>query len=165
MRMGRNKIYSPEDYASLKAAYQHALTLDNPTKREDVRKKISLASQGKIISNETREKISKAGRGRKCSAETRRKLSESNKGKHSHKLSKETRQKMSKDRLGKPKSDLHKLHISQSLSGRKLSEEHKKHLSESRKQSIYRGKNSPRAKRVQCIETLQIFDTIQEACI
>lgn len=103
-----------------------------------------------------KKKLSKAGKGRIVSEETRQKSSEShkgqvawNKGKKTgiipwnkgmqNVYSEETRKKMGKGRRGKKISELHKKKISEWAKGRKLSEKHRKNLSESKK-----GRKNPR---------------------
>ena len=56
----------------------------NPTKRPEVRKKISESKKGHIVTQETRKKISKKLTGRKLSEETKRKIGNSERGEKSH---------------------------------------------------------------------------------
>lgn len=77
--------------------------------------------------------------------ETKRKISEAMKGKSSPPRSEETRRK-----------------LSNSLKGRTFTPEHCRHISEG-KLGTQAGKNNPRARKVLCVETGIIFDTIKEA--
>ena len=100
------------------------------------------------VSDETKMKISKTLRGRKghpLSEEHKRKLSEYHKGKKVPPKSEDTRKK-----------------LSIALTGRKFSEEHCRHISESKKGTQV-GKNNPRARKVRCVETGVVFDTIKDA--
>lgn len=61
-------------------------------------------------------------------------------------------------------TEQHKMHIGQSLKGRQFSQESRLKMSEAKKKvHQYEGKNNPKATKVQCVETGQIFDTIKEA--
>ena len=114
---------------------------------DEVRKKISKAGKGKIVSQETRDKISSIRKGkprseqtkekirnfqkgRIKSEETRLKLSISNKNKI---ISYETRQKISKAGKGRIPSQETRQKLSKIRKGRKLSESHKQKISESNK--------------------------------
>lgn len=100
------------------------------------------------VTEETRRKIAEAMRGRirkPLTSEQRKKISDAHRGKKKPPRSEETCRKLSK-----------------ALTGRTFSEEHRKHISES-KLGVYVGKNNPRARKVLCIETGVIFDTIKEA--
>jgi len=103
---------------------------------------------------------------------TRKKLSEANKGK---KRSEETRKLMSEnhdDRSGE-KNPMFGVHIcgkNHHFYGKHHSETTKKLMSDNNKgknNPMYgrTGKNHPRARKVQCIETNETFDTITEAAI
>ena len=116
---------------------------------EETKQKMSEAKKGKKhpmygkkFSEEHKLKMSEAHKGIKLSEETKRKMSEANKGK---KRSKETKQKISKALKGKTPW----------IKGRKLSEETKMKISESHK-----GKSS---KKVICITTGKIFDSLKDA--
>lgn len=121
---------------------------------EETKRKMSEAHKGKFVSNETRKKLSNKAKGRKLSEETKRKMSEQRKG----------RTPWNK---GKTFSDEYKQNMSNITKGRtpwnkgkSLSEEHKKRIGEAKK-----GKNNPSAKRVICLNTLDIFDTMKDAGI
>jgi len=77
---------------------------NSPTKRLDVRKKMSLASKGKPKSKEHRKKLSEAKIGKKLSEEHKRHISESELGEKNHsfgkKRSKECKKKMSESHKG-----------------------------------------------------------------
>ena len=116
---------------------------------------------GYVLSEETKKKIGDSQRGEKHHLY----------GKH---LSEETKRKMSEQRKGrtpwnkgKTFSDEYKQNMSNITKGRtpwnkgkSLSEEHKKRIGEAKK-----GKNNPSAKRVICLNTLDIFDTMKDAGI
>ena len=105
---------------------------------EETRKKMSVAHKGRVSPN----------KGIHLSEETKRKLSEINKKRH---ISEETRKRISEAKRGKPRS-----------------EETKKKLSE-----ILKGKPSPNKgktlscfyKKVICVETQIIYDSIKDASI
>ena len=87
--------------------------------------------------------------GKHWSEEVRRRMSEAHKGKYA---SEETKQKMSESRRG-----------DKSLwFGRHHTEESKRKMSETRK-GTRTGVDNPVARKVICLETNEIFDTIQEA--
>lgn len=101
-----------------------------------------------VVNKETREKIAEAMRKRKrnpLSPEQRKRIGDSLRGKKHPPKTEETRKKLSEANRGKI-----------------FSEEHRKHISESKK-GVYAGKNNPRARKVLCVETGVIFDTIKEA--
>ena len=104
--------------------------------------------------------------GKTHSEETRRKLSEARKkfyidgGEHPRGM------------LGKTHSENYKQRLSEEMSGKnnhmygkKHSEESKKKISESLKGKEYlQGENNPSAKKVICVETGEVFNTMKEAC-
>lgn len=82
-------------------------------------------------------------------------------------LSEETKRKLSLARKGKPmppRGEEYRKKLSASLTGRTFSPEHCKHISEG-KRGTQAGRNNPRARKVLCVETGQVFDTIKEAGI
>lgn len=86
------------------------------------------------------------------SDETKEKMSKSNSGKYP---SEETRKKISENRKNKTCGENHYLW------GKHLSEEHIEKIREGHKKSPKR--NFPQSKKVICINTLEIFDTIRQA--
>lgn len=80
-------------------------------------------------------------------------------GKH---LSPETRAKISAANRGKRLSEESIRKMAETKRGRKLSLEHRAKLSEIRKGTSVGGEN-PQAKRVVCVETGEVFETIKEA--
>lgn len=103
---------------------------------------------GRFHTDETKQKMSNAAKGRSVSDETKCKISKSSKGRL---VSTETRQKLSLALKGKNRGN------PGYWSGKTLPEEIKKKISETKKQS---SKNN---KQVVCIETGEIFKSIQEA--
>jgi len=120
----------------------------------EIRKKMSEAGKGNIISEETKNKISKALKGRIFSLEHREKIGKAGKGKI---LSKESKNKMSitiKNKLASPiiRMKMNIAHKGKRLSeetkrkmsiirkGRTFSKEHRKKLSESHIQGITSGR-------------------------
>lgn len=102
------------------------------------------------VSEETKRKISRALNGRKgtpLSEETKKKISIANTGRKHPPKSAETRRKLSAAHTGKV-----------------FSAEHCRHISESKK-GTQAGANNPRARKVRCIETGRVFETIKEAGI
>ena len=73
-KVSESKKKNPTRYWLGKVRYD-MLGENNPSKRLDVREKISQGNKGKMISLETRKKISEAQLGRKASIETRKKMS------------------------------------------------------------------------------------------
>ena len=97
------------------------------------------------VSEETKKKIAKTLTGRKrppMSEETRRRISKAHTGKKPPPKSEETRRKL---------SEAHK--------GRVFSKEHCRRIGESKK-GTQAGANNPRARKVRCIETGTVFQTI-----
>ena len=123
---------------------------------------------GKHCSEETKEKMSESHKGIKHSEESKQKMSEKKKGK---KASEETKRKMSESHKGKnvgenngmwgkipwnkgkEVSEESRQKMSESHKGIKPSEEAKRKMSE----------NSGRKRKVICITTGKIFDTIKDA--
>lgn len=87
--------------------------------------------------------------GKSCSEETKRKISIANTGR---KATKETREKMSKSHKGKN-------HVNY---GKHLSEETKRKISKGNKGKCV-GENNPRARKIICITTGEIFNTTKQA--
>lgn len=96
------------------------------------------------------------------------------------KFSEEVRVKHSKARKGKKFTESHKKHLSESNRGKKRTEEQKQRMREGnrkrgftkaqklalkKRNDTYKGANNPNAKKVICLDTKQIFNTIQEALI
>lgn len=101
-------------------------------------------TSGRTQSEETRKKISEKNKGKKISEEQKERLRQINLGKHH---SEETKRKMSNTHKG------NKYNL-----GRKLSEEHKHKIGEKGK-----GSKNPRSRRVICLETLKVYDTMIQA--
>lgn len=101
-------------------------------------------TSGRKFSEETKKKLSEINKGRIISEEQREKIRQFNLGKHH---SEETKRKMSISHMGN-KANL----------GRKLSEERKRQISE---RQI--GAKNQHAKRVICLETLKVYDTMTQA--
>ena len=141
-------------YQSYNRKYGYNLRLggNNGTHSEETKIKMSKWQIGKVLSDETRKKISEKRIGQKDSIETRLKKSGSQKGK---KLSDEAIQKLVN--AHKQKVDLVQLGrtLGYANKGRKHSEETREKVSKALK-----GKNS---KRVLCIETDIIYDSISDA--
>lgn len=100
------------------------------------------------VSEETKRKISRTLTGRKgtpLSAEAKRKIGLANRGRKAPPKSIETRQKLSEANRGKV-----------------FSAEHCRRISESKK-GTHTGTDNHRARKVRCIETGVVFDTIKEA--
>lgn len=126
----------------------------NGLPNEETRRKMSEWQIGKVLSEETKQKISKSRMGYKDSDETRIKKSNGHKGKQ---LSQETKLKLS-DARAKSVTDEQIERVRQmgfSNKGKTCSEETKRKLSESHK-----GING---KRVLCVETGVVYDSISEA--
>lgn len=86
-------------------------------------------------------------------------------GSSGHRMSEESRKKLSIYRSGRkmpPPREETRLKLSQSLRGRSFSEEHRKNISLSKTGTQSGGKN-PRARKVRCVESDAVFDTVKEA--
>ena len=117
---------------------------------EDHKRKIREANIGHRVSEETRRKIGEGNRGKGKSEETIQKWRESRK-KYTH--SEETRRKIGEGNRGKRLSEETKRKIGAANRGRHFSEDAKRLMSE----------NSSLKRKVMCIETGVIYDSIREA--
>lgn len=99
---------------------------------------------GRKLTEEQKKRISEKNKNKKLTEAQKEHLKQINLGKHH---SEETKRKMSESRKG------NKYNL-----GRKLSEERKRKISESQM-----GAKNQHAKRVICLETLKIYDTITQA--
>ena len=149
------------------------------THSEEAKQKMSEAKKGKSLTPEWKAKIAEAGTKRTNSEETRKKISESNKGRV---FSEESRRKMSESHKRNPiiftedyRRKLRESRAEAMSSGRwsiseegmerireaarkPKSEEHRRKLSEARKaKQIGVGANSPRAKKIYCVETDTVY--------
>ena len=92
--------------------------------------------------------------------------------------SEETKRKLSAARKGKKFTEEHKKHLSESLKGKAWTESHKKHFKQyilnrkfseaqfaalKKRNDTYKGGSNPNAKSVICLETMHIFETLNEA--
>lgn len=100
--------------------------------------------------------------GRKMTEETRRKIIEKNKGKR---LTEAQKEHLRQINLGKHHSEETKKKMSASRKGKKfpnrkrvLSDEERKRLSDN-----FKGTNNPLARKVICLETLKVYDTMAQA--
>ena len=119
---------------------------------------------GKKHTAESKEKMSRTKKGVPKSEEWRRKISNSNKGKIVSDQTKEKMRKSHADVSGK----------NNPMYGKRLSKEHiekmvaasktEKAIEKMKKNKIWHeGKDNPNAKRVICIETQKIYDTVNDA--
>lgn len=166
--------------------FKHEVLYDNLTYEEACKKEIELIAKYKTqqrefgyniskggggrsapFSEKTIEKLRKSHLGHKLSEETKRRQSESHKKRYrEHPMTEETKRKISEKQKGKKISDetimkcrLTKAGRTYNLKGRrKCSEEQKRYLSE-----INKGKLSPKARKVICLDTLEVFDAIVDA--
>lgn len=100
--------------------------------------------------------------GRIVTEETRKKISEKQKGK---KISEEQKERLRQINLGKRQSEETKRKRSESMKGKKfpnrkrvLSDAERKRLSDN-----FKGTNNPLARKVICLETLKVYDTMTQA--
>lgn len=116
---------------------------------DHVKENLIRLSTGRHPSEETRKKLSAARKGVKFTEEHKRKISESLKGKprEGHPMAEEAKEKIRQANLGR--KNPHK--------GVPRSAETRKKLSESLK-----GKLAPNRKKVICVETGEIFDSLTE---
>ena len=91
----------------------------------EAKRKISLAHQGKIVSNETKRKISLASKN--ISSETRKRMSEAKRGKR---LSIQHRQKISASNIGRKHTTESRQRISEANKGKVRSEETRQRISD-----------------------------------
>ena len=89
----------------------HVRWCEKNPRREENRKKQSLAHKGKVKSEEHRKKLSIASKGRKHSDEAKKNMSLAKKGKIGHKHTDKTKEKMSKTHTGKTMSEEAKKNI------------------------------------------------------
>ena len=151
-RWGNGKGYKHNDYiqnAINKYGWQnikHKILYKNLTKEEAEEKEIKLIAYYKSNKKEYGYNIENGGHINCVSEETKKKLSIANKGKI---VSKETRQKMSKNNA--------KIWL-----GKKINDEIRRKMSESHKgkQGNNKGKVLKTRKKVICIETNIIYDSI-----
>lgn len=100
---------------------------------------------GRILSEETKRRISEKNKGKIISEEQKEHLRQVNLGKHH---SEETKRKMSESRKGKKFPNRKRV----------LSDADRKRLSDN-----FKGTNNPRARKVICLETLKVYDTLAQA--
>ena len=87
-------------------------------------------------------------------------------GTEKYELTEEQRRKCGDWARGRKFSDQHRKNISKGLKNRVFSDEAKEKMSEAKiKAKTFQGENNPKAQKVICIETNQIFNTIKEAAI
>ena len=143
---------------------------------EETKQKISEANKGKKheFSEEHKQKIGESNKGKTLSEETKQKISESRKGKccgENHPMfgkqhSEETKQKISEANKGndyfkgKHHTEETKQKLSEMMSGENNPNYGKKRPEHSEKMS--KG-NNPSAKKIICLETMEIFDCIKDA--
>lgn len=87
-------------------------------------------------------------------------------GKANHTVSEETRRKLSEKRRGikmPPRSEEARRRLSLALTGRKFTPEHCANISRAKSGPAYSGKNNSHPRKVRCVETGVVFDTIKEA--
>ena len=99
------------------------------------------------------------------SAETREKISRIQAGRERPKLSEEAKEKIRQARIGKkspPRTEEHCRKLSEALTGRHFTEAHCRHISES-KAGTKCGASNHRARKVLCVDTGEVFDTIKAA--
>lgn len=113
------------------------------------RKNLSKANKGRILSEITIERMRKSKLGHKTSEETKRKISESRKGKC---------RGADNCNFGKRHSEETRRKISEAGKGKIISQEARRKISEALK-----GEKSYRARKVLCITTGLIFNTLTEA--
>ena len=117
---------------------------------DEHRQRISESNRGHVVSEETRRKIGEANRGRIKNEETIRKWRKSHEG-YAH--SEETRRKIGEANRGKVISEDTRRKIGEANRGRIASEELRRKMSDS----------SSNKRRVICVETGVIYDSMREA--
>ena len=121
----------------------------------------------KYKSNDSRYGYNLASGGRKGCKQHQSTIkinSEKHRGKK-HPMSDSTKQKISLARIGKPGphfTEEQRKQFSESRKGVPFTPEHCKHISESKKGMVVRSAN-PKARKVQCVETGEIFDCMADA--
>jgi hypothetical protein len=96
---------------------------------EEIKRKMSEAQKGKIVSEETRRKLSEIKKGKFPSEETRRKISEAHRARPRKPHSEETRRKISEAHKGKIVSEETRRKMSEANRARTHSEETRKKMS------------------------------------
>jgi len=133
----KNKYSNSHIYESLRKKVVVLFTGENnPTKKPEVREKLSRANTGRVHTEEARKNMSKAKKGKPGtpkSEETREKIRRANIGK-TH--SPETRNKLSELNTGKKLSQEHRNKISQSNKGRIVTPETREKIGKPQKGKI-----------------------------
>lgn len=121
---------------------------------EEHKRKISESNKGRVVTEETRKKISEKQKGKVIPEEQRRKLSLANKG---HKNSPEARRKISVKLKGRKFSEERRKHISEALKGKGHPQK------ESTKEKISKSMMGVRSKKVICVETGIVYESLTVA--
>lgn len=136
------------------------------TASDETRRKMSEAHRGHPTSEETRQKISRALTGRKLSDEQVEKVRAYAATRKGVPLPATTRAKISQALKGRVRSEEYRQHIREAHLGKIFkSGETRLKISESKKSSPLtpRGPDNHKARRVVCVETGEVFDTITSA--
>ena len=142
--------------------FEHIIVAKGLTEDEAKWLEIELIREHDTTNRDKGYNITKGGEGTngyKHSEETKKKISEAGKGKT---ISEEQRKKLSEAMKGKTHTEEARKKMSEAKKGHEVSEETRRKFSEAMK--TRKGKNSPRATKVYCIELNKYFDTITEAC-
>ena len=139
--------------------FNHLILFDNLTEQEAKSKEQELIKDWNLRDRKRGYNLTDGGDGVLgifISEEKRKQMSECMKGEkhpfYGKKLSKEFREAISKGRRGIKFSDTHRKHLSESHKGKSLSKEQKQKISD----------NSINKRKVICLETKQIFNSIVE---
>ena len=108
---------------------------------------------GNVLSEETKEKISKANKRREISKETRKKIARAMKGKNPYANKTEEEMKEIKKKISEGSKRVWSNRTEEEIKeiGKKRSEAKK-------------GEKNPRATKVRCVETGEVFSTLKKAC-
>ena len=147
-------------------SFTHEILADNLTFDKACELEQFYIAQYKSLTSQNGYNLENGGRvGHKMSDESKLKLSRSITGRKMGPHKEETKRKISEAHKGlkrPPKSPETCRKLSEALKGRTFSKEHCQHISES-KRGLFTGKNNPRARKVLCVETGVVFDTVKDA--
>ena len=128
---------------------------------EETKKKISKAHKGKFC-GKNNPMYGKDWREGKTEYELREISEKKSKALKGRTFTEESIKKMSDARKGMKFSEEHRKNLSKAAKGRKHSEESIKKMSDARK-GLFAGEKSPCAKKVTCITTGKVFNTLKQA--
>ena len=146
--------------------FSHEILEEGLTFEEACEKEKEYIRKFKSLTTQNGYNLEAGGRAfHEVSEETRRKISQIQTGRKRPAMSEEAKEKIRQAMIGKKmpqRTEEHCRKLSESLSGRCFTEEHCRHISES-KVGTQGGANNPRARKVLCVDTGEVFETIKAA--